>query len=149
MAILKSMAAWHTSATSGAAAAAASAAAAAAPNGQAPAPPTAAPTVGEEAVDEAALQSGFMARMAEAGGTEAAEAGGERQAVMLESWKGYKRQFQQVRGLCWAARACCAVPLSAAMWQQVGPALKLCPASMTSPDGSVDCPLPTPLSTHT
>ncbi|PSC72251.1 brefeldin A-inhibited guanine nucleotide-exchange 2-like [Micractinium conductrix] len=95
VAILKSMAAWHTSATSGAAAAAASAAAAAAPNGQAPAPPTAAPTVGEEAVDEAALQSGFMARMAEAGGTEAAEAGGERQAVMLESWKGYKRQFQQ------------------------------------------------------
>lgn len=102
MAILKSMAAWHSSTTAVATPAAAAGAVAPA-NGEAQQPGSA--TAAEEAVvaDESVLESGWMAKMAESGlapsSSEAAlgnvSEGGERQAVLLESWKGYKRQFQQ------------------------------------------------------
>ncbi|EFN54845.1 hypothetical protein CHLNCDRAFT_35815 [Chlorella variabilis] len=71
--LLKSMAAWHSSTT----------AAAVVP-------------------DESMLKSVWLAKMAEsgvaAGAGDSAPGGGEgdqRQAALLESWKGYKRQFQQ------------------------------------------------------
>lgn len=105
VAILKSMAAWHSTTTATAAPAATGAAPIA--NGEAPQPGSA--TAAEEAVvaDESVMESGWMAKLAESGlaptSSEAAlgslgevgAAGGERQAVLLESWKGYKRQFQQ------------------------------------------------------
>ncbi len=105
VAILKSMAAWHSSTT----AAAAPAAAAAAPtaNGEALQPGSATAAEEAAAADESVIESGWRAKLAESGlapsSSEAAlgsvgEGGasaGERQAVLLESWKGYKRQFQQ------------------------------------------------------
>ena len=57
--------------------------------------------------DESVMQSGWMAKMAESGLAPSAseatlvappgggEPGDQRQAALLESWKGYKRQFQQ------------------------------------------------------
>jgi brefeldin A-inhibited guanine nucleotide-exchange protein len=96
------MSAWHASTTSAAAAApvaegstAPSAAAAAAAGVEASGPaPTA--TTGEEAgADDSVLKSGWEARVAESGLGSAAGDGEQRQAALLESWKGYKRQFQQ------------------------------------------------------
>lgn len=95
MSILKSLAGWHSSQTSAVAAAAAAASEAAA-----------AAAAEALAADESAIQSGWMAKMGEEGGlppggatpgaSEGGEGGGDqRQAAQLESWKGYKRQFQQ------------------------------------------------------
>ncbi len=94
--ILKSLAAWHSSQTE--------AAVVAADGGEAAAQPgTATVTVADEAAvpDESALQSGWMAKMAESGlavsasegvlgaAADGGAAGGDqRQAAMLESWKG-------------------------------------------------------------
>lgn len=112
--ILKSLAAWHSTQTTAAAAAAAEGAAAAAlaeggvaAGGEAVAPSAAGnggPAAVEEALvaaDESVMQSGWMAKLEEGGlvpsGTSASDTGegDQRQAALLESWKGYKRQFQQ------------------------------------------------------
>lgn len=96
MSILKSLAAWHSSQTEAAVAGAEAGEAAAQPG-------TATVTVADEAAvaDESALQSGWMAKMAESGlavsasegALGAAAEGGapgtdQRQAAMLENWKG-------------------------------------------------------------
>lgn len=86
------MSAWHASAT------AAAATAPAAEGGAAPGAATSAAsaTAGEDAgADDAVLKSGWEARVAESGLGSAAGDGEQRQAALLESWKGYKRQFQQ------------------------------------------------------
>lgn len=97
MSILKSLAGWHVSSQTSAAAAAAAAASEAA---------AAAAAEQALAADESVIESGWMAKMGAEGGlppgsatpgaSESGEGGGDqRQAALLESWKGYKRQFQQ------------------------------------------------------
>lgn len=104
--ILKSMAAWHNSATTNAAAAAAGAGGEPGPAASAAAVGGSGATVADEVAtaDESVIKSGWMAKMAESGvapsASESAAAaavpeGDQRQAALLESWKGYKRQFQQ------------------------------------------------------
>lgn len=97
------MAAWHSS-TTAAVAAAPEGGPAAAPATTAGELATASAAVADEAVvpDESMLKSVWLAKMAEsgvaAGAGDSAPGGGEgdqRQAALLESWKGYKRQFQQ------------------------------------------------------
>lgn len=92
--VLKSLAAWHSSQTE--------APVVAAEGGEAAVQPgTANATVADEAVaaaDESVMQSGWMAKMAESGLAASAsegalaEGGGaggdQRQAALLESWKG-------------------------------------------------------------
>ena len=106
------MAAWHSAQTTVVAPAEAAAAAELAGS---------AATAAEEATvaDDSVMQSGWIAKVAESGlvggvseaslgaaaeaaaaaataAAESAAAGGDqRQAALLESWKGYKRQFQQ------------------------------------------------------
>lgn len=94
--ILKSLAAWHSSQTEAAVVTAAGGEPAAQPG-------TATVTVADEAAvaDESALQSGWMAKMADSGLAVSASEGAlggaaeggvvnvdQRQAAMLESWKG-------------------------------------------------------------